>query len=255
MTTARHYRCFVAPTVWGDGPKRVQDPEAHHLISVLRVTKGDHLTLFDGAGREADVRITGVARDSVRVEIDSQRVVGRPSLRLTLVPALLRPQKMDLVMEKATELGATHIHPVTCEHCVVQMTPAQADKRVLRWTRIIKESARQCGNAWPPEVRAPVSLCDWLAEEANAGHLLVASLGSDARPLCDALTERRGGNNAIDVALIVGPEGDFTPDETRIAREAGAVPVSLGAQTLRAETASIAGLAMLVYELGLRSGI
>jgi 16S rRNA (uracil1498-N3)-methyltransferase len=164
---------------------------------------------------------------------------------------LIKGKAMDFLVQKATELGMACLSPLVTERAVVRVTSEEAESRVADWIRTAVEACKQCGNPWLPSMEPPSTLSAFLGRR-GAGLLLVASLRGDARPVRAVL----GGESApVDgVTLVLGPEGDFAPDEEEALRAAGAQPISLGPLVLRAETAAIAGLAVIQYELSLSRG-
>jgi 16S rRNA (uracil1498-N3)-methyltransferase len=205
----------------------------HYLRTVLRLALGDELVVFDGAGRQARARL---AAD--RLELAGPVEVAPPPLPVTLVVALLKGEKMDLVVQKATELGATRIVPAASARSVVRLEPAREASRVERWRRIAVEAARQCGRADAPEVTPPAPLDQALAGSAAAARVLLHERA--AAPLRSILPARTAS-----VAVAVGPEGGFSPEEVEAAARAGWVIASFGDRVLRAETAAIAALAVV----------
>ena len=215
---------------------------SHHLARVLRVQRGDAVELFDGAGDAAEAEVTDVAKRAVTIRVTRRWSTPRPAPEITLVQALIRPQPMDYVLRKATELGVSTVQPVLTERCV-----ARTQERPERWAKTVISAAEQCGANWLPRIRPVLNWAELLAGAAEYDRVLVCSLSETARPLKEVLRER---TDLRRVAAWVGPEGDFTPAEARTALEAGATPVSLGALTLRAETAALYVLAALRYEFG-----
>jgi len=246
--------------------------EAHHALHVLRLQVGDEVTVFDGRGHEARCSVTEIARDTVRLTALQQSTTQPLRCRITLAQTV--PKKtMDLIIQKATELGVSAIMPLISERTVVRLDAEHASKhsRTDRWRDIALEACKQCGNNWLPEVHNPKKFSDFLGElaqkERDYNLKLIASLQSDAKPLktilADAPTlhesrrspakaERSG---AASVLILVGPEGDFTPSELDLARSAGCVPLSLGPLVLRAETAALYALSILHHELHHAQGV
>ncbi|MDA0322953.1 MAG: 16S rRNA (uracil(1498)-N(3))-methyltransferase [Verrucomicrobia bacterium] len=249
MTTSRPYRFFLPSEHWVKIPLRISRREARHLVDVLRVQCGDRVELFDAAGKQAQARVQSVGREGVSLEIESERVIERRGPIISLVQAMPKSQKMELIIQKATELGTAAIYPVRSERCVVRLDAQQAVERAGRWQRIALEAATQCGNAWPPVVHAPVAYSDWCEQARACDLMLLGSMEAGAVPLRKVMTER-GERPCDSVILLIGPEGDFTAGETKQALGLGAIAVDFGALTLRSETAAIYGLSVLAYELG-----
>jgi 16S rRNA (uracil1498-N3)-methyltransferase len=172
------------------------------------------------------------------------------ALELVLILGVPREQKMDLVVQKATELGVARILPVRADHAVMQVRSDNEDSKRERWNRIALNAAKQCGAAWLPEIAPAEDLETCLTTLPGPAALLLCSLDPDALPLRSTLQSIRVAAPRA-VAVLVGPEGDFSARERAVARNAGARPVSLGPRTLRSETAALYALSVLTYEFGL----
>lgn len=212
---------------------------AHRLSRVLRLTPGIQIELFDGSGRRWQARIADVRPRSVAVTLDGPPYQEAAPAETVLLPALIRPQRFDWLLEKATELGATAIAPVVTARSVVRI---QGSGRPERWQRIVAEAAEQCGRATLPRLAVPAPLTVALA--GCAAPLLIAA--EPAHGAAWPLGEVVATLGSDPVAVLVGPEGGFTHDEVAAAVAAGARPVSLGPHILRAETAAVAALAVIV---------
>lgn len=237
---------FFLRTDAGSGARvTLGDGDSHHAARVLRLQVGDEIEVLDGTGRCLRSRVVTVDKRATQVEVMS--VEHRPSPpRVGLAPSLLKGKAMDFLVQKATELGVASLHPLATERAVVRVTAGESASRVADWSRTAVEACKQCGNPWMPEIVAPTDLAGFL-EHRGPGLLLVASLQADARSLRAILAGT--GVPRAGVTLVLGPEGDFTPGEEQALRGAGALPMSLGPLVLRAETAAIAGLAVVQYEL------
>jgi 16S rRNA (uracil1498-N3)-methyltransferase len=215
--------------------------EAHHATHVLRLRAGDDIQVFDGTGNAVDCQITTMKKDGVALQAIRRFHTEPLRCRLTLAQAI--PKKnMDLIVQKATELGVAKIVPLVTERTVVQVT--EASRKLERWREIALESCKQCRNNWLPEVSAPQSLEKFLAAPGQFDLKLVAALQPDAKPLKEILA-----GTVSSALILIGPEGDFTPAEYEAARAAGCVPLSLGTLVLRAETAALYTLSILHHEL------
>lgn len=240
-------RCFVEPGKWSAGEVELEGEEAHHLRTVLRGRVGQPLGLFDGQGRTAEAEVISLERHTARVRVLQQYQTPRPALELVLVQGVPREQKMDLVVQKATELGVARILPVRADHAVMQVRSDNEDSKRERWQRIALNAAKQCGTAWLPEISPAQDLEQCLVGLPGPVAILLCSLDPDARPLRETMQALRATQPRA-VALLVGPEGDFSARERAVARNAGARSVSLGAHTLRSETAALYVLSVLNYE-------
>lgn len=245
------YRCYIDPSRWAERPLRPEEDDAHHLAHVLRVRVGDTLTVFDGQGRHALARVESLARGGAAMELapvegtEARLPARRPMI---LLQAILKGNRMDLLIEKAVELGVSLLVPVMTERVVVRLDAGQAEERRRRWRRIALAAARQCGTDWLPEVGPVSTLAAALGQSGDALRL-VGSLADGARPLRAVLEERRAAGGDGGVALVIGPEGDFTEAEHAACVHAGAVPVTFGTRVLRAETASLFALSAVAYAL------
>jgi 16S rRNA (uracil1498-N3)-methyltransferase len=228
------------------GARGLLGPEARrYLESVLRLAPGARLEVFDGRGGRYEATIEE-GFDSVRLGPREEAPPG--AVELALVVALAKGEKMDLVVQKATELGVARILPFAAERSVVRLDAARGEARVARWRRVAEEAARQSGRADVPEVRAPASLADALSGLAPGTRLFVFHRGG--LPIRAAPGDAGPPGGGAPVAAVVGPEGGLTEGEVRACDGAGAVAASLGPRTLRAETAAIVAVALLQARFG-----
>jgi 16S rRNA (uracil1498-N3)-methyltransferase len=202
---------------------------------VLRLQPGDALTLFDGRGGEYDAVVERMGRSDVRVEVGAHHAIEREArAQVHLACALMASERMDWLVEKATELGAASIQPLVAERSVVRLAGERAQKKQAHWQAVAVAACEQCGRNRVPAVHAVQGLAQWL-EGAAAG--LVLSLRPGGRPVAAV----EGGT----VTLLSGPEGGLAQPEEDAALERGWQPARLGARILRAETAPLAALALL----------
>lgn len=241
-------RCFVDPAGWNNPVVRLSRDDSHHLTDVLRVGVGGRLVVSDGLGGEASAEIIELSSAGVTVRILERQQQAGSGVMFTLIQAVPKAQKMDWIIQKATEIGVWSILPVMTDRGVVKLEDERADKRTERWQRIAVEAAKQCQTAWIPSVKPVQPLATVLGSALPVDVLLIGSLEEHAFPLRECL----GGikdRHPRSVGLLIGPEGDFSPREFELARKAGAIPVSYGTRVLRVETAAIFGLCVLAYEL------
>ena len=217
--------------------------ESHHLARVLRVEAGQELTLFDGEGTRAEGVVDTVTKKEVTVRITARETVPPPAVEITLIQAVCKPDRFELILQKATELGIRRIQPVISTHTVNRSK--EPEKQLERWQTIVRNAAQQCGTAWLPEF-LPVQ--KFSATAWNADAVFIGSLHPNAKPFRQVF---QGLDRAKikTAALMIGPEGDFTEEEVNAAVAAGAIPVTFGKQILRTETAAIFGLSVMAYEL------
>ncbi len=235
-------RCYVPAAAWTEQSVVLSPEPSQHLARVLRMQPGDVVELFNGAGEAAVAEITKTTKRAVTVRVGSRRCDPRPQPHITLMQSLIRPQRMDYVLQKATELGVTVVQPVMTERCV-----ARTRERPERWMKTVISAAEQCGANWLPDIRSARDYTEVAGLMSDYDRVLVCALTADAWPLKEVL---RAPAQVERVAAWIGPEGDFTSDEMRVLVDAGAVPVSLGTLTLRAETAALFVLSALRYEWG-----
>jgi 16S rRNA (uracil1498-N3)-methyltransferase len=211
---------------------------AHHAAQVLRLARGDFITLFDGDGGEHAAEILSITARAVHARVTEHRDVERETrFGVTLAQALIASDRMDHVIQKAVELGAAAIAPIASARCVTRLDASRAGRRAEHWRQIVIASCEQCGRNRLPAVHAPTELREWLRRPAAAhSRLLLSPLASESLA---ALAP------APSVELLVGPEGGFAPEEEAAAIAAGFSAVRLGPRILRTETAGPAALAAL----------
>lgn len=236
-------RVLVPPDALRGDIATVTDPqELHHLLRVLRVKPGDPIECLDGAGARARGTIRRCRADQIVIALEERLAEPVVALRVTLAQSLIKLEHFDWAIQKATELGVDRIVPLITARTVVKIRAEGAERKRLRWQRIAAEAAKQCGRARLPQIDAPQPFAAF-AEGIEAGQLtLLATLAGSTVPMAQALRDA-----GACLTIAIGPEGDFTPEESRLAQRRGAVAVSLGAHTLRSETAAVAALAMVQY--------
>jgi len=241
-------RVFVEDLSVTAGEVRLSGNTSRYVARVLRLIPGDSLVLFDGSGWEHPSTIREVGRDFVRVRVHAKRRgVVEPSLQVVLAVALLKGQKLDLVVQKAVELGVREIRPMATSRTVKVLDNARARERVCRWQKISREAARQCGRADVPLIRSVASLEEVFSEAAFPGIRILLSENA-GRPLRTMVR----GLAALPTAVLLaaGPEGGFSSEEEALAGQRGFIPVNLGPRTLRAETAAILGVGLVQFAFG-----
>jgi len=232
---------FLLPSIsWPAG--ELQGDEAKHLSQVLRIKAGEQVTVFDGFGRQAEAEVLSVARDGVSLRLGEARITPALNPRITLAQAIPKGKNMDLIVQKAVELGIARIQPLVTRHTIVQPGEGKADK----WRRTALEACKQCGQNTLPEVADAIAFDDWIRTQSASTDLkLIASLANGARPLRDTLHQH---SDTSACTLLIGPEGDFSAEETTQALAAGFLPVTFGNIILRVETASLFGMSAIRYE-------
>ena len=225
--------------------------DAHHLARVMRAQIGDEVVVADSDGQTARMRVSGIDRDAVRLHLlEYLAPEVSASTEVILVQALLKGEKMDFVVQKAVELGASALYPIETEHVVVRYDAKKAAAKSARWQKIADEAAKQCGRSALMRVAAIAPLSALLqdadlfgAPDTAAVFCYEAERTQSMRTVLRSVDARR-------IVLIVGAEGGFSPAEAAAIQAAGAQSVSLGRLILRAETAALAALSVTQYELG-----
>ena len=215
--------------------------EARHLRDVLRLKAGDEVYVFDGLGREFRCTVVNTKRDTAELQIEGEVDPAKPEsqLQLNLCVALLKGEKFDLVVQKATELGVTRITPLLTRYADIHLRDAaDATKRVARWQRIALEAAKQSGRAFLPEISLPVAF-----ENVELAGIAVMFSERDGEPI-ESLPA------ASSITALVGSEGGWADEEIEAARARDFHIVTLGGRILRAETAAIAVAVLMQHRFG-----
>ncbi len=211
-----------------------------HVARVLRLERGAALVLFNGDSREYDAQLTTVAKRAVTAQIIAMRDVHCESpLRLTLAQSVARGEKMDWILQKATELGVSHIVPLITQRTEVKLDDERAQRRLAHWKYVIASACEQCGRNYLPTMDAPLRLDRWLETLDDDGTLRLALLPQGT------LQVRQLSALADGTILAVGPEGGFSEQDIALFDQANFRGLRLGPRILRTETAGIAALAAL----------
>lgn len=223
---------------------RIDGARFHYLVHVLRAEEGEALEVFDGKGRAFDAKVLRLEPDAATLTLAAPRE-GTRSREWLLLQGLPKADKLELILQKTTELGVTAVLPVAMERSIVKLTPDKARERVGRWTKIVEEAARQCRRSDVPRIGEVQKLGATLAALPERTLLLVLDEEENALRLGEAfLTHATPGRP---VALVIGPEGGLAREELHLLRASGALAVSLGERILRTETAGVAALAVLQH--------
>ena len=224
---------------------------ARQLKTVLRVEAGEHVRLFDGSGAEWEVEVEHVGKTDIETTlISAVQPVPEPSTAVTMLLGLARPERIELAIQKCTELGAVRFIPVMSERVQGGNTGSPSPKRLERWQRIAAEAAEQSGRAIVPVVEEPMAIMDAVGSVIADQPLFCMweEIADESEPLSTSLKAINDNNSAI--AALIGPPGGFSEQEATAIREAGAKLVTLGARVLRSETAAIAVMSAILYESG-----
>jgi len=228
---------FYCPAPLQTGLTLSLPPGAARHVQVLRMQPGDVITLFNGEGGEFEACVTRMGRSDVEVEVGLHHPVEREAARAVhLLAGITANERMDWLVEKATELGVASITPLMAERSVLKLKGERADKKLAHWQGVAVAAAEQCGRNRVPVIHAAVTLSEWL-KKALPGQRWVLSLSEGTQPL----SQMSMGES---VTVLSGPEGGLSPAEEACALAGGFAPVTLGPRVLRAETAPLAVLAV-----------
>ena len=242
---------FIAPENITGSKAVLTGQEARHISTVLRLSIGTAIIMFDGSGTYYEAVLTKISTSRIEVKIisiipyiDSDEI-EHPTLHLAL--GLLKSKKNDFVIQKTTELGIAGLHPFLSRYCVAQN---QAENRLQRWEKIALEACKQCNRPKPPTLNPMKNYTDLLSEFSDADHdvkLIFWENKKGQKTIREIFAPLTKINSAM---ILIGPEGGFSNEEVRQAIAAGYEPVTLGSRILRAETAAIAAVSIVQYELG-----
>jgi len=279
------HRFYIAPENWNPDSLVLGGAEAHHARDVLRLQPGTRVVAFNGRGHEITAEIAKVTRAEVQLRKLHEARVPPLRCQITLAQAIPKGKNMDLIVQKAVEIGAGEIAPLVSERTIIHLDEKEMAEKQTKWQRVAIEAAKQCGQNWLPKVQLPKTPRNFFLNveagvpatpkpgeggppaqssgmqpsSASGGSLqktgselrLIGSLQADAVHLKTVLVdyEREHGARPATVLMCIGPEGDFTPAELNLARSHGCLPITLGPIILRVETAAIYCLSVLSYEL------
>jgi 16S rRNA (uracil1498-N3)-methyltransferase len=247
----------------------LSDDAFNHSVRALRMQVGDTLVLFDGEGRECAATLHEVSKSRASVMLGEPVAISRASpLNITLLQGIAAADKMDWIIQKATELGVAHIVPIACERSVIKLSGEREAKRVEHWQRVAISACEQCGLNVVPTVHPPSSLATWLNLNAVNAAVNATTLPTTAWLLhpegSQSLTTQIHGTAqavqstaqttaaqaTVSHRILIGPEGGLSPNEIAQAKNAGFQPVTIGPRVLRTETAGLAVIAVLQATLG-----
>lgn len=254
MTARFHIDLELIP-----GTELALPANASRHVQVLRLQPGAPITLFDGRGGEWAAEVQDMGRKSVTVRLLSHATIEREAgCHVTLAPGMPANERMDALVEKATELGVAAVVPLVCERSVLRLAGERADRKAMHWQAVAVAACEQSGRNRVPIINPPLALRHWLAAlaplpphgaatpaKSNPALRLLLSLAPDAPPLAQVLAQALGVASTCAITLLSGPEGGLSEAEIAAALACGFVPVSLGPRVLRADTAPLAALALI----------
>ena len=231
-------RCHIENPLAVGQTLSLPEEAANHLVRVMRLREGDGCVLFNGDGHDYDARITAIGKREARAQVLSARRVDNESpLRITLLQGIARGEKMDWILQKATELGVVRFLPVSSDRSEVKLDAQRADKRLAHWRGIVVSACEQSGRAVVPDVVAPQALAQSAASRTGRGFIL--------DPFAEASLASLQGTTLRDCTIAIGPEGGWSPRDREQLLVAGFEGLRLGPRVLRTETAGIAAIAAL----------
>lgn len=235
-------RYFIAQEQKMGTAIRIIGEDVHHIKNVMRKKPGDQIICCAGQGVDYLAEIQSLDRDEVLAQIVAEMPSkGEPRTKVLLAQSLPKGDKLEWILQKGTELGASAFLPFTSERSIVKLDARKSAKKQERWNRIVKEAAEQAHRGAVPEVKAPMSWQELLQEITKRECAWIA-YEKGGLPLADAIASATD-----EILLIVGPEGGFTAAEIHEAKEAGALPISLGSRILRTETAPLMALSCILF--------
>jgi 16S rRNA (uracil1498-N3)-methyltransferase len=226
----------------------IEGEEAKHILSVLRYGSGDVIDVVDGCGTKYEVRIDEISRDFLEGSILSRtRMENEPKSHLTLAQAICRRERMDFLIEKATEIGISSVIPIITERNTVKINDVSRErKKIDRWRKIAIAAMKQSFRTVLPEIHEIIKFDQLLSKIKDFDISLIASLDKDSKSLKQCIQLKKGVKSVL---LIVGPEAGFTEEELSKAKAGGAIPISLGSRRLRTETAGVVFLSLVLHQL------
>lgn len=246
-------RYFVDPSAWRDNHITITGDDVHHIVRVMRGQTGDHLLISDSNGRLAKVELTALDAKQVDARVvDMLPLVAEPKSPIWVAQALPKADKMELIVQKGTEIGVGAFLPFTSARTIVQYDAKKQGKVVERWSKIAKEAAEQAHRDVLPVLHAPQSWKQMLARIPETAATFICyekQLGEGLRKTLEQVAD-----DGRPVMVIVGPEGGFTEQEITQAVEAGAIAITLGARILRTETAALVAASGILFARGEMGG-
>ncbi|MBM7855712.1 16S rRNA (uracil1498-N3)-methyltransferase [Desulfohalotomaculum tongense] len=241
-------RFFVDPANITEKQALITGPDVKHIKKVLRLKEGDKIILLDGLGHQYQGKISRLEKDAVWCDnLEQTEATGEPPVHITMVQCLPKADKMELVIQKGTELGVSRFIPLQCRRSVVKLNEEKSAHRQQRWQRVALEAAKQCRRPLVPRVEKPMHWQEVLNEVPEDALLLLPWEDERAVSLPKVLSSACLWKK---VYIIIGPEGGFEQQEVELARQYGAKSVSLGPRILRTETAGLALASIIMYLYG-----
>lgn len=239
---------FVSPQAVGEDRVAITGPDVNHIKNALRMRQGESLLISDGEGNDYHCRISSIKSDLVEARIEERRESRELPVRLYLFQGLPKSDKMELIIQKAVELGVYGVTPVITKNAVVKLDAKKEKSRLERWQAISESAAKQSGRSRIPKVEKIMSLKEALEMAEEFDQILIPYENQTGMDTMKKALEAVG-QDTRSAAVFIGPEGGFDENEVLLAKEHGAVPVSLGRRILRTETAGLAVLSLFMLKV------
>ena len=232
-------RFYLPPSAWTESPF-IEGDEAKHLAQVLRIQSGATITVFDGLGNFAEARVLSVSKQRIDLMLELAESKPTPLPEITLAQAIPKGKNMDWIVQKAVELGVSKIQPLVTRNTIV----SPGDEKAEKWRRTALEACKQCAQFTIPVIAEPISFEAWIKSPDPSELKIIASLAENPENFRETLAAHP---EIESVTILIGPEGDFTPQETEVALAAGFIPVTLGDLVLRVETATLFSISAIRF--------
>ena len=243
------HRFFINPNCINGSHANIEGPIARQVSKVLRLGKGQQITLFDNTGWAYKLLIETVSSRSITGDVvDKTFGIGNPTVSINIYQGLLKNDKFEFLLQKGTELGVCCFVPVSTQRSIPRIEETRSTSRYVRWQKIITESAEQSGRPIIPRLEHISSFEE--AIQSSSGIRLLAWEGNLNKGLHQVLIENRSGIEKQGVSIFIGPEGGFEDTEVKAAESMGIIPITLGPRILRSETAGIAITSAILFEIG-----
>lgn len=233
-------RFYLAPNNWTESPF-LEGDEAKHLAQVLRIQSGATITVFDGLGNFAEARVLSVSKQRIDLMLELAESKSSPLPEITLAQAIPKGKNMDWIVQKAVELGVSKIQPLVTRNTIV----SPGDEKAEKWRRTALEACKQCAQFTIPVIAEPISFDTWIKSPDPSELKIIASLADNPKNFRETLAAYP---EIESVTILIGPEGDFTQQETEAALAANFIPVTLGDLVLRVETATLFCLSTIRFQ-------
>lgn len=234
------HRFYISHEIAGD-TFTLTGEQLHHIRDVLRSKTGDRITIFDSGRNEYLCSIQKIDKTQALLKVESRRTVPLPRTSITIACAVPKKSGMDDLIDALTQLGVDVIIPMQTERVVVKPDESRQEARLERWQRIALSAAQQSQRSSLPEIRPVTAFAEMIAQSSGYDFKLIPALTGERKSLKEILE----GKEPHRIIVLIGPEGDFTPEEVALAVEAGFVPVTLGENVLRVATAALAAASYL----------